>query len=103
MLFIQFGQSMIIPGVDFYTIIPTSIFFLIGFLDIFMVKRVWLRGSNGWEYGIAMSVVIPLLTPVSILILSAHPSAFLYIVIDIIAIAEILALVTPGARRFYGT
>jgi hypothetical protein len=69
-----------------------------------MVKRMWRRDLNGWRYGIAMSILILLLTigPFPILFLFVfYPRGFLIIIIDLFAVAEIIALVTPGARRFY--
>lgn len=71
-----------------------------------MAKRVWRRNLNGWRYGIAVSMLILLLTlslfPI-LNFLAPNNARFLIIIIDLFAAAEILALVTPGARRFYGT
>ncbi len=66
-----------------------------------MAKRVWRRNLNGWRYGIALSMLILLLFPFSSFIFLTLHIAFLYIIIDLFAIAEIIALVTPDARRFY--
>ena len=101
-LFFQFDQIRSIPGLDVMAIIlPPTIFYFIGFMDIFMAKRVWRRNLNGWRYGITLSMLILLLFPFSSFIFLTLHLAFLYIIIDLFAIAEIIALVTPGARRFY--
>jgi hypothetical protein len=84
--------------------LPLTIFFLVGFIDIFMVRRMWRRDLNGWRYGIAMSILILLLTIGPFLFLFVpSPRGFLITIIDLFALAETIALVTPGARRFYGT
>ncbi|MHA2191607.1 MAG: hypothetical protein ACXACG_16855 [Candidatus Thorarchaeota archaeon] len=101
---IQFGRIRSIPDLTMLIILPPTIFFLIGFIDIFMVKRMWRRDLNGWRYGIAMSILILLLTigPFPFLFVP-YPRGFLIIIIDLFAVAETIVLVTPGARRFYGT
>jgi hypothetical protein len=103
-LFIHFGRIRSVPDLTILIMLPPTIFFLVGFIDIFMVKRMWRRDLNGWRYGIAMSILILLLTigPFPILFLFVfYPRGFLIIIIDLFAVAEIIALVTPGARRFY--
>lgn len=102
-LFIRYGQIRGVPGFDSLIMLPPPIFFLIGFIDILMVKWVWRGDLNGWRYGIAMSLLILLLLPLSSFIFLAFHIAFLYIIIDLFALAEIIALVTPGARRYYRT
>jgi hypothetical protein len=104
-IFVEFDRIRSIPGLDVMAILPPSIYFLIGVIDIFMVKRVWRRGLIGWRYGIAISMLILLLTPMtfSFLIYIESFSAGLYTIIDFFAVAEIIALVTPGARRYYRT
>ena len=105
-LFIEFEKSRSIPGVDVMAVLPPSIFFLIGFMDILMAKRLWSKGSNGWEYGIAMSAVIcPIFCTMGAAILLTsfsltHYSTILIIVIALFAIVEIIALVTPDARNY---
>lgn len=87
-------------------ILPPSIFFLIGFMDIFMAKWVWRNNLNGWRYGIAMSMIIPLVTlvrSVSLRILTPHYAGILIILSNLFAVAEIIALVTPSARQSVGT
>ncbi len=102
-LFIEFGRSRSIPGLDVMAILPPSIYFLIGFIDILMVKRLWKGDLNGWRYGIAMSTFIALLTPFSFSILIFVTSYLmgLFLVIDLFAAAETIALLTLSARRFF--
>ena len=109
-IFIQFGRMRSIPGVDVMAVLPTPIFFLIGFIDILMSKRLWSKGSKDWEYGIAMSAVICcIFSPVSLAILLTPfsmiywtlDSAVLVGVIALFAIAELVALVTPDTRNYY--
>jgi hypothetical protein len=104
-IFVEFDRIRSIPGLDVMAILPPSTYFLMGLMDIFMVKWVWSRGLNGWRYGIAMSMLILLLTPVtfSFLIYVESFTAGLYIIIDLFALAEIIALVAPSTRRFYQT
>lgn len=102
-LFIQYGQIMSIPGMDVMAILPPSIFFIIGLMDIFMVKRVWRMDLNGWRYGIIMSMLILLLTPFAALVYLALHILLLYIIIVLFTVAEIIALVTPDARGYYRT
>ena len=102
-LFIQFDRIRSVPGLDVMIILPPSSFYLIGFLDILMVKRVWRRDLNGWRYGIAMSMLILLLIPFAYLLYLAFHILLLYIIIILFTIAEIIALVTPSARWFYRT
>ena len=94
---------MSIPGMDVMAILPPSIFFIIGLMDIFMVKRVWRMDLNGWRYGIIMSMLILLLTPFAALVYLALHILLLYIIIVLFTVAEIIALVTPDARGYYRT
>ena len=101
-LFIQFDRIRSGSGFGVIAfILPPSIYFLIGFLDIFMVKRVWRGDLNGWRYGIVASMLILLITPSVALVYLAIHILLLYIIIVLFTVAEIIALVTPGARRFY--
>ena len=102
-LFIEFDRVRNIPGVDVMAILTPSIFFLIGFLDFLMLRRVWRRDLNGWRYGIAMSMLIILLTPSTFLILIFVTSYLngLYLVIVIFAAVEVIALLTLDARRYH--
>jgi len=104
MIFVYFTNRPYVPGLDVMAIAPPSIFFVIGTLDILTVKWVWGRSLNGWRYGIAASMVILLLAPTTILMLIFYPpySAILFSLIELFAIAEILALLTTNARKFYG-
>ena len=108
--FIQFDRMRSIPGVDVMAVRPAPIYLLIGFMDILMSKRLWSKGSHGWEYGIAMSAVICcIFSSVSLAILLAPyspdyrtlDSAILVGVIALFAIAELVALVTPDTRNYY--
>lgn len=103
-LFIQFERMQNIPGVDVMAVLPPSIFFLIGFLDLLMLRRVWGGDLNGWRYGIVMSTLITFLTPSTFLVLIFVTSylAGLYLVIVLFAAAEVIALLNLDARRFYG-
>ncbi len=99
--FIQFDRIRL-PGFDFMAIIlPPSIFYLIGFLDILLVKRVWRGDLKGWRYGIVVSMLILLLTPFVALVYLALHILLLYIIIVLFTVAEIVVLVTPSTRRFY--
>jgi hypothetical protein len=104
MLFIQFNRMRSIPGVDVMAVVPPSIFFLLGFMDLFMVNRVWRGDLNGWRYGITMSILILLLTPISSLFLILSPlyTAFLFAITLLFSAAEAIALSTQDARCFYG-
>ncbi|MGD9394878.1 MAG: hypothetical protein PVJ05_00435 [Candidatus Thorarchaeota archaeon] len=85
-------------------VLPPSIFFLLGFMDLFMVKRVWRGDLNGWRYGITMSILILLLTTITSLYLILSPlyTTFLFATIVFFSLAEAIALSTQDARRFYG-
>ena len=89
---------------DVMAILPPSIFFLLGFMDLFMVKRVWRGDLNGWRYGITMSILILLLITITsgYLILSPLSTSFLFAIIVLFAAVEVIALSTLNARRFYG-
>ncbi len=103
-IFVKFASRLGVPGLDLMAISPPSIYFIIGALDILTVNWVWKRSLNGWRYGIAMSTIITLLTPLtfSILIYVTSYLMGLYLVIDLFAAAEAIALLTLDARRFYG-
>lgn len=104
MLFIQFANRPSPPGIDLIQILPPSIYFIIGALDILTTRWMWKRNSNGWRYGIASSTVILLLAPTTILMLifSSPYFVILFFLIDLFAITEILVLLTTNARKFYG-
>jgi hypothetical protein len=101
-IFVEFDRIRSIPGLDVMAILPPSIYYLIGFMDILMVKWLWGRKLNGWRYGIATSMLVLLLTPVtfSFLIYVESFTLGLYIIIDLFTVGEIVALVTPSARRY---
>ena len=46
-IFVAFDRIRSIPRLDVMAILPPSIYYLIGFIDILMVKRVWRRSLNG--------------------------------------------------------
>ncbi len=100
-LFIQLNRIRGVPGFIVVVILPSSLFYLIGFLDILMAKRVWRRDLNGWRYGIFVSVLILLLTPFAALVFLALHILLLYIVMVFFTVAEIVVLVTLGTRQFY--
>ena len=101
-LFIRFGPSSI-PSLDIMAALPPSIYLFMGFIDILMVNRLWQGYLTGWRYGIIMSLLVLLFTPVMTLLHSALHIAFLYIIIDLFAVGEIIALVSPSARQFSQT
>ncbi|MGY5865547.1 MAG: hypothetical protein RTV41_13170 [Candidatus Thorarchaeota archaeon] len=101
-LFIRFGQTYYIPGgVDIMAALPPTIYFLIGFMDILTVRRVWRGDHNGWRYGIAMSILILWLIPATPIFYLPLHILFLQVVIDLLAVAQIIVLVIPNTRRFY--
>ncbi len=104
-IIVEFDRIRSIPGLDVMAILPPSIYYLIGFMDIFMVRWMWRMNLNGWRYGIATSMLVLLLTPVtfSFLIYVESFTLGLYIIIDLFAAAEITMLITPDAYRYYRT
>lgn len=104
MILVHFTSRSWGPEIDFMAIAPPSIYFIIGVLDILTANWVWKRSLNGWRYGIAMSTIITLLTPFTLLILIYVTSYLmgLYLFIDLFAAAEAIALLTLDARRFNG-
>ena len=102
-LFVSYGMMRNLPGVDVMAILPPSIFFIIGFLDFLMLKRLWKRDLNGWRYGIAMSTLITLMTPGSVVYLIFVTSYItgLFLVIVFFSAAEVIALLNLDAFRFY--
>ncbi|MFW9908125.1 MAG: hypothetical protein ACFFEF_06080 [Candidatus Thorarchaeota archaeon] len=98
----------IMPYIDIMAVIPTSVFFFMGIIDLFMTRQVWRRNLNGWRYGLIMSI-INLLLPFYILIVIGVFSVLingigtLLIAIGIFSVAEIIALLTQSSRRFYRT
>jgi uncharacterized membrane protein len=84
-------------------VLPPSIYFLIGFMDLFMVERVWKKNLNGWRYGVITSILVLLLFPYTFLFFMALHISILIIIIDLFSLAELIALVTPDARRYHGS
>jgi len=79
-------------------ILPPSIFFVIGTMDLLMTKQVWRVTPIGWKYGIGASILVLVLTSVSPLLLLKSHVALLYIIIDFFSLAELVVLLTPDSR-----
>jgi hypothetical protein len=91
----------IIPGLDIIFWPPSLVYSLIGIIDLFMVGRIWKKNLNGWWYGVIMSIVILLLVPFLVSVFLAIYILFLYLIIDLFALVELVALITKDAREFY--
>jgi hypothetical protein len=105
-LFVDYGRSMSMPSVDILAVPPSPSYFLLGFMDILMAKRLWSKGSNGWGYCVVMSAVICSIFFYSILLAPyslnywRYNSTILVIVVALFSMAEFVALVTPDARNY---
>jgi hypothetical protein len=83
------------------------IYCAMGFIDILMLRWMQKKRQTAWLYGISMSIVVLLITPITFLALAVWPyaghvsSKLLFVLIDVFAGAEIISLAIPSARRYY--
>jgi len=106
-IIVHFDQRPYLP-IDVMVVAPPLIFYPMGFMDILMVR--WMKKMHqiGWFYGISMSIVVLLVTPITFLTLAFWPyaghvsSTLLFAFIDVFAGAEIISLLVPSTKQFYG-
>jgi hypothetical protein len=102
----RFDHRPYLP-IDVSVVGPLLIYYPMGFLDIIMLRWTKSRRQIGWFYGISMSIVVLLVTPITLLLFATWPigghasSELLFALIDVFAVAEIISLAIPSARRYY--
>jgi hypothetical protein len=104
-LFLHFTPIGNGPSIDVMALAPIFNFFLLGFADLFMARKMWKRSINAWRYGILVSVYsifIALLGLQSVIISGRIDEGILLEIAGVFSAAEILTLATSGARRFHG-
>jgi hypothetical protein len=103
-LFIESSSIRNGPPIDFIAIVPVFNFFLLGFADIFMARKLWKRSITAWRYGVAaslFSILIAFLAFPSVFGRGYVAAGILLEIAGIFSVGELLALATSGARRFH--
>lgn len=102
----HFDHRPYLPIDEMVAVLP-SIYYVMGIIDILMLWWMKKKRQIAWFYGISMSIVVLLVTPITFLALAVWPyaghvsSKILFALIDVFAGAEIISLAIPSAWRYY--